>query len=52
MKIIKYRLENRKIWKEVYDTELKVAFASICVYTGKSVHDCKNWLIERGLRKK
>ena len=50
MKVIKYRLENRKIWKEVYDTPLKVTFAMKCIYTGKSVQDCKNWLIERGLR--
>lgn len=50
MKKIVYRVENRKIWKEIYDTDLKLSLGQICVFTGRNVQECKNWLIERGLK--
>lgn len=44
MKKITYSVENRTVWKNVYDTKLGIIVNFIGIYKGSSKKDCEEWL--------
>ena len=52
MKKIKYTIENRTVWKNVYDTDLDAILNFVGLYRGETKKDCEKWLKKYKKRKK
>lgn len=52
MKKIRYSIENKTVWKDLFDTKLGCVMNFKGIYTGTSKKDCEKWLKKhkRGLR--
>lgn len=44
MKKITYSIENRIVWRNLYDTKLHVILNFVGIYKGESKRECENWL--------
>ncbi len=50
MKKIIYSIENRIVWKNLYDTRLHVILNFIGIYRGSSKKDCCNWMKKKKMK--
>lgn len=52
LKKIKYSIEHRKVWANIYDTKLDCIMNFWCLYEGDTKKDCEIWLknYKRGLK--